>query len=116
MKNKSPRDELAANSIKLAQNIPDTTKRNACIAAAYAFANKYLVKSQLDKLLEVLRMNDLATILIGDAVAKTVADTKIEIAKKLIKRGISVEAIAEDTDLEESIIRQLKTELDKESA
>ena len=30
------------NSIKLAQNIPDTTKRNACVAAAFAFAYRYL--------------------------------------------------------------------------
>ena len=51
MSNDIPRKELAAKSIELAQTIPDTTKRNTCIAAAFAFANKYLSKDEAEKLL-----------------------------------------------------------------
>ena len=34
-------------------------------------------------------------------------DEKIEIARKLLKRGISVEAVSEDTGLDETTIRDL---------
>jgi transposase len=42
-------------------------------------------------------------------------DAMIDVAKKLLKRGISIQAVAEDTGLSESIVRDLKAELDKES-
>ena len=116
MKNTSPRDELAADSIKLAQNIPDPVKRNACIAAAFAFASKYLEKDQIEELLEVLKLTDWATMLVGDAVEKATIETKIEIAKNLLKEGIGITSITKSTGLEELIVRQLKIELDKESA
>ena len=35
-----------------------------------------------------------------------------EVARKLLKRGISVESVAEDTELDISIVAQLKKELD----
>lgn len=107
MRNAMPRNELAVNTIKLAQNISDPTKRNACIAAAFAFANRYLDGDKLEGILEVLKMTDLATMLVEDAIK----GKEIEIAKKLLKRGISVEAIAEDTELDEATIRQLQAEM-----
>lgn len=103
MRNNIPADTLAAESIKLAQTIPDITKRNAYIAAAFTFANKYLDKKQVGKLLEVLRITDLATML--------VEEREIEIAKKLLKRGMSITAIAEDTGLDESTIEWLQLEM-----
>ena len=108
MKHTMPRRELAANSIKLAQTIPDTAKRNACIAAAFAFASRYLDNNETDKLLEVLRMTDLGTMLVVDAQA----NKAIEIAKKLLRRGIAISAVVEDTGLDESIVRQLHAELE----
>jgi hypothetical protein len=66
MRNTIIRSELAAKSIEIAQTIPDTNKRNACIAAAFAFASKYLNDNERDKLLEVLKMTDLATMLVND--------------------------------------------------
>jgi hypothetical protein len=51
-------------SVQLAQRIPDTAKRNACIAAAFAFASKYLAENELNKLAEAIEMTDLATIVI----------------------------------------------------
>ena len=53
MKHTLPRRELAEKTIKLAQSIPDTTKRNACIAAAFAFGRAYLDEADAGKLLTV---------------------------------------------------------------
>jgi hypothetical protein len=49
MKHTMPRQELAINTVKLAQTIPDPSKRDACIAAAFAFASKYLDVADLEK-------------------------------------------------------------------
>jgi len=101
-----PRRELAANSIMLAQTIADPTKRNACIAAAFAFACKYLDETDINELLEVLKMTDIGTLL--------VMDRNIEIAKKLLKRGTIVnviDVIMEDIGLDESTVQRLKDEL-----
>jgi predicted transposase YdaD len=122
MKNTTLRDELAVNSIKLAQAIPDTTKRNACIAAAFAFGSKYLKEDEIDKLLEVLKMTDLFTRFIEEveeaaakaaakAAAETVANRNIEIAKKLLRRGLTVTDVAEDTELDKSTVIRLQAEL-----
>jgi hypothetical protein len=100
------RDELAINSIKMAQTIPDTTKRNACIAAAFAFANKYLDENKLDKLLEVLKMSDLAVMLMEDHA--------IEIAKNAIKEGITIDKKKKITGLTADTIQRLQTELENE--
>ena len=44
-------------------------------------------------------------------IAEMIAEDKaLEIARKLLMRGISVEAISEDTGLSETTIRDLQTE------
>jgi predicted transposase YdaD len=123
MKNTVPRGELAVNTVKLAQTIPDTTKRNACVAAAFAFGSKYLKEKEIIKLLEVLKMTDLFTAFIEEAVeeatakatakaaAETVANRNIEIAKKLLKGGLAVTDIAEYTELDKSTVIRLQAEL-----
>ena len=50
--------------------------------------------------------------LVEDAVKETANNTALEITKKLLKRGISVTAISEDTGLDEAVIVQLQTELE----
>ena len=67
--------------------------------------------------MEVLKMVDLATMLVGDAVDKAVEKTTKEIATKMLKEGIGISSVIACTGLEESFIRKLKAELDdKESA
>jgi cyanate lyase len=99
--------ELAVKSVQLAQRIPDTTKRNACIAAAFAFGSKYLNVSKIKKLLEALKMTDLATMLMEEAEEKRA----IIIARRLFKKGLSVQEIAEATGLDESTVQKLQGEL-----
>ena len=107
MRVSKPRDELAAESIKLAQSIPDDTKRNTCIAAAFAFASKYLDKNQLQKLLEAIKMTDLATMLIEEALDKR----DIEIARNFMREGVDIATVATATGLDESTIEHIKSEL-----
>jgi hypothetical protein len=118
MRNTMPRKELATKSIEMAQTIPDTTKRNACIAATFAFASKYLSDSESENLLEVLKVADLLTMLVEDAFENAVKNAEIkcetEIAKKMLKRGMSVEAVIEYTGLEEATVEQLQAEIGKE--
>ena len=135
MRNTMPRRELTAKSIELAQTIPNTTKRNACIAAAFAFASRYLNDDESKNLLEVLKMTDLVAMLLEDAVNDAVnsarkemeieiakaeieiakaKETGKEIAKKMLKRGMSAEAVAEDTNLDEATIMRLQAEISKE--
>ena len=55
-------------------------------------------------------MADLLAMLVEDAEKEI--GTKI--AKKMLKRGMSAEAVAEDTSLDEAIIKQLQIEISKE--
>ena len=115
MRNTIPKDELAVKSIELARSIADTTKQNACIAAAFAFTNRYLDDNGVNKLLEVLRMTDLVTLLVKDAVEDAVKDAvkdeKIEIAKNLLRKGSTVEFVVEITGLAADTIQRLQEEL-----
>ena len=107
MRNSIPKNELAVKSIELAQSIPDKTKRNTCIASVFALANKYLDENKLYELLEVLKMTDLAVMLVEDAVN----DERIGIAKNALKEGYSVESVQKVTGLDESTVRRLQSEL-----
>ena len=107
MKHTIPRSDLAANSIKLAQAIPDATKRTACIAAAFAFADKYLDRTEMNKLMEAIRVTELAVMLVEDAVN----DITTEIAKNAIREGLSIDVIKRLTGLDESTIKDLQGKL-----
>jgi hypothetical protein len=110
MRHTIPRRELAAKSIELAQSIADITKRNTCIAAAFAFANKYLSKADMEKIKEVIRMTDLAVMIVEDAIK----DERLEIAKNALKKGFNTADISGITGLDESTVKQLQTDLDSE--
>jgi len=107
MKHTMPRHELASNTIELAKTIPDTQKKNACIAAAFAFASKYLDDEKLNNLREVLEMTQL--------VESFMMDGQIKVAKNLIKEGMSVSFITRTSGVEESKIRELMKEMELET-
>ena len=107
MRHTMSRKDLAAKSIKLAQSITDTTKRNACVAAAFAFAGKYLDEADREKLLEVLRMTDLGVMLVSDAVN----NEKKEIAITMLRDGVGISTISKYTGLDESTVKRLQQEL-----
>ena len=111
MRHTMPPRELAAESIRLAQTIPDITRRNACTAAAVAFANKFLSKTDMEKIKGVLAMTDLVGMIVEDAVGNAIKNRDMEIAKNALKMGFSIENIAGITSLDESTIKQLQTEM-----
>lgn len=100
------RKDLTAKTAKMASTISDPTKRDYCVAAAYAFAHKYLKDDEVEKIFEAIEMTDMGTML--------VEHTVMEIARKMLKRGTQINIIAEDTGLDESTVQQLKDELKNE--
>ena len=126
MSHELPREEIATKSVQLAKNIEDTQKRNACIASVFAFASKYLEEENINNLLEVIKMTDLATLLLRDAIeesmekgiekgmekgmekGKQARDT--EVAKSMLIDGLDVEFIRKYTGLSVKQIEKLKLE------
>ena len=106
MRHTKSRIDLAMDTIKLAQKISDTIKREACIASAFAFANKFLDETDKEKLLGVIKMTDLAVMLMDDKA--------IEIAKSMLKDKVTIEFVARHTGLDVSTVEKLKMELDND--
>jgi uncharacterized protein YerC len=100
MRNSVPKKELAKKSVELAQTIPDKNKRDACIASAVAFMSKYLNENEISSILEVLKMTDIMT--------RIITDEMIAVAKKLLKKGLSVSDISESTGLSIDTIEELQ--------
>ena len=112
MKNDISKADLAIKSVELAKTIEDSSKRNACIASVFAFASKYLEEENINKLLEVIKMTDLATLLVRDAVKESREEGKyvksVEIAKNLLRLKTPLEVIIQATGLDESTIANLQ--------
>jgi len=51
---------MAYKVVTLAQSIPDGEKQEACLATTIAYASKMLSKADIKRLLEVIRMTNLA--------------------------------------------------------
>ena len=68
------------------QKIPDVSKRNACMAAAFGFARKYVTDAEVNELLEVMQMSELWVMLVTNAIK--------DVARKMLQRGMSISAIA----------------------
>lgn len=106
MKHNIPRYELTKKSVELAKTIEDKTKRELCISSAIAFSSKYLSDNELKRIWEVFRMTDV--------IGKLIKDELVEVAIKLLKRGIAINAISEDTGLDIETIETLQEELETE--
>jgi hypothetical protein len=126
MKHTMPRRELAENTINLAQKIPDETKRDACIAAAYAFTSKHLNEADRLKLLEVLRMCDvLERYLDGrikegvregikEGIELKVNESISNVAKNQLRDNFPLDLIVRHTGLDMKTVKRLKAEVDRE--
>ena len=123
MRNTIPPEELAVQSVELANKIPDIQKRDACIAATVAFASKYMDENKINELLEVLKMTNIANLLVQDAVNSTrkemadianllVQDERMEIAKNALREGLSIADIARITRLDEPTVQQLQEDME----
>jgi hypothetical protein len=118
MKHTMPRRELAENTIKLAQKIPDETKRDACIAAAYAFTSKHLEEADRLKLLEVLRMCDVLERYLDGRIEEGIKvklnEKATEFAKNLLRDKCTLDFTSRHTGLDMKVVKRLKSEVDNE--
>jgi len=105
-----PRYELATSTIKLAKTIPDHSKREACIAAAFAFASKHLNEADREKLMGVFRMTELTELGV-----MFVMDERTEIARSMLRDKVSIEFVSRHTGLDESSVRKIQDELNSEA-
>jgi predicted transcriptional regulator len=71
----------------------------------------------IEKIKEAMKMTDLYEMLVGEAVNEAVNEAlnkkEVDMAKKMLKRGLSVDAVAEDTGLDESTVIKIKEEFEK---
>lgn len=107
MRNDIPKRELAKKSIQLAKTIKNKTKSDLCVASAIAFTNKYLSDDEINNLKGVFEMTDVFT--------KFMNQREIEIAIKLLKKGISVEDIAESIGIDLDTLNELQEQTAEEN-
>ena len=116
MKYNMPKKELALKSIELAKMIKDDVKRDTCITSSFAFSLKYFTKEEIKEILEGLRMVnailgtgiDTLIEVITEDIEQSVEKNKMEIAIKLLKKGMSVDDVADTTELDIGTVEALK--------
>jgi len=118
MRNTLPPVDTVLNIVGMAKTITDESRRNVCIAATCAYANKALSESDMAKILEeVLKVNTLIDMAVRKGVQEGMskgAETKAkEIARNFLKLGTPVKTVIECTGLDEATVVELKTETDQ---
>ena len=111
MRHNIPKAELAKKSIELAKTISDRTKSEACIASTIAFAEKYLNEAEIKQIEEAFKMTGIFTRLLTEELTKEAE----KIAIKLLKKGISVDDIADSTNLDVEAVKELQEQLEQEA-
>lgn len=113
MKSKESKNKLAVKSIKLAKNIKDKNKQNMCIGSIFAFAYRYLDETEINDILEVLRMTDLVSIFIKEGIEQGIEQEKKEIVKSALNEGATLEFIQKITGLSMESIQEIQKEQNK---
>ena len=110
---KKRKQGLIVDTVTLAKKISDDMQQSFILAGIITATDKFIDPAYADKIKEWLRMAKVVRMLIDEEVEIEVQKAKreksIEFAKKLLKRGFSIEAIMEDTELDEATIRSLQT-------
>ena len=108
MKSRVDKIEQFEQAITLSKEVPGEDGQTQVQAMIHMLAEKFVKDlNMLRKLKEMLNMGAIAEMIREDAVK----EDRCEIAKKLLKRGLSVLVVVEDTGLDESIVLDLKAEL-----
>jgi uncharacterized protein YpbB len=106
-----PIKEVAKKSVEMAQIIKDKNKRDACIASTVACMSKYLNNYEITSILEVLKMTDIFTIALKEALTDSMTAEYLKIVKNALKKGLSLEDIAELTKLDIEEIEDFQLQL-----
>jgi len=94
-------------SISLSKEIPVDDEQLQIQAMLHLLADKFVKDPiMMQKLKEMISMSALTELIRQDAIK----EGAIDIAKKLLRRGISIEAVKEDTGLDEPTVVELQKE------
>jgi len=103
---KSTSDKIAGfeQAISLSKEVADSDSQTQIQAMIQLLADKFIKDEDMfRRLKEMISMGTIATMI--------AEDKAIEIAKKLLKRGLSVNVVVEDTGLDEQAVLNAKSEL-----
>jgi len=119
MKSQQPVAEMTIKAAQLAKSA-NSKLTDFVIGSIIAITDKFLPEEYKRKLLEVLNMTQIEEWIreegkvLGKAEGK--AEGKLEAARNALKKGLSIEDIAEITDLPLETVQKLKAELSNYSA
>ncbi|MBR1913671.1 MAG: hypothetical protein IJ827_02455, partial [Lachnospiraceae bacterium] len=114
--------EAVARAIGLAKKIENENRMYFVLKMMLVFSDKFITNEDTEKIKEVLTMTKLDRLYaeekrqaVDTAVSKAVADTtesvSARIAKNLLRAGISIEKVSENTELPLSQVLQLSQSL-----
>jgi len=108
MKNSVDKDTRLEQAIMLSRTLPDNYEQAQIQAMIQLLAEKFIKDPEkLQRLKGLINMS-----IISDMIRE---DDRIEIAKRFLKRGLSVKAISEDVGLDEAVVLNLQAELENET-
>ena len=112
------KQEAVARAIGLAKKIENENRMYFVLKMIWVFADKYITEGDSNRIREVLTMTKVDRILeeekrqaIDKAVADNTESITTQIARKLLKKGNSVEDVADTTELPVSQVLQLSQSL-----
>ena len=111
MKNSVDKDTRLEQAIMLSKTLPDKNEQTQIQAMLGLLAEKFVKDpAVLKRLKELMSVGAIFDMVREDAMS----DKAIEIAKNMLRDGVGISVISKYTGLPESIVRDLKSELDKE--
>ncbi|MCL2386982.1 MAG: hypothetical protein FWC89_05440 [Defluviitaleaceae bacterium] len=111
---KTRKQGLIVDTITLAQQIEDDKQQKFVLAGILTATNKFIDQEFASKTKEWLRMVKVIRLIVDEEVEAVENAAKARVlaaAKRLLLRGLTVEAIAEDMELDVSIVRELQVEI-----
>ena len=108
MKSSTDKVSQFEQAITLSKEVKDEAGQNQVQAMLQLLADKFIKDKEIfRKLKELMNMGTIAMMIKDDAVL----EERREIAKKMLKRGLAVFVVVEDTGLDEATVLEVKEEL-----
>ena len=101
---KEKKQALIEDTISLAQKVKDEEQQSFILAGVLTAANKFIDVAYAQNIKERMQMLRIIREIVDEAEQKT----SVKIAQKLLQRGFSVDAVAEDTGLDIALLRDLQ--------
>jgi hypothetical protein len=112
---KSSEDKITQfeQAITLSREVTDETEQTQIQAMLQLLADKFVKDPEiLHKLKEMMNMGTIAKMMRDDITKEVIEEYGIEVARKMLKEGYSIQSIQKITGFDESTIRNLQAEMD----